>query len=301
MCSQNSAANNYDGCNDINSPRRKWVEYDSQVLTALFCVTGLGLIPWRFRDLYWLLKFRLCNEKKKGHAAKMIGLRKLGGIHRGWLRLPGSDTIDEMSAAAYEAERMNSPDAASRNNSAIGETNVVVPKSSDGSGSGSGSGLDDTSPIKDRTGADVGLSALPENDVRLPLPISKSPENPMTGVRAPPTALWKLDFVVWSMIWNTIFQCCLCGIMWGLNRYDRPSWSTGLFVALGCIIAALGGIVMFKEGKKVKKVEGVPVATEQRLEAAEDDVEAGLGSQRENGNGIAMKANGKSRSNDSTD
>lgn len=31
-------------CNDINSPRRIWVEYDSQIVNALFCVTGFGKI-----------------------------------------------------------------------------------------------------------------------------------------------------------------------------------------------------------------------------------------------------------------
>ncbi|TDZ39907.1 hypothetical protein CTRI78_v010449 [Colletotrichum trifolii] len=30
----------YPACNAINSPRRKWVEWDSQILNALFCVTG---------------------------------------------------------------------------------------------------------------------------------------------------------------------------------------------------------------------------------------------------------------------
>ena len=45
--------------------------------------------------------------------------------------------------------------------------------------------------------------------------------------------------------------------MWGLDRYDRPPWSTGLFVALACIIAGAGGIVAFREGRSVKRVEGV--------------------------------------------
>jgi len=30
--------------------RKNWIEIDSQILNALFCVTGLGLIPWRVRD-----------------------------------------------------------------------------------------------------------------------------------------------------------------------------------------------------------------------------------------------------------
>ena len=32
--------------------RKIWIEIDSQILNALFCVTGIGLIPWRLRDLY---------------------------------------------------------------------------------------------------------------------------------------------------------------------------------------------------------------------------------------------------------
>jgi hypothetical protein len=63
--------------------------------------------------------------------------------------------------------------------------------------------------------------------------------------------------------------------MWGLNRYDRPSWSTGLFVALACIVAAIGGIVMFIEGKKVKGIEGVPISDEDR-QLLQQDRERGV-------------------------
>jgi hypothetical protein len=34
--------------------------------------------------------------------------------------------------------------------------------------------------------------------------------------------------------------------MWGLNRYDRPSWSTGFFIACACVIAGAGGVVSYK-------------------------------------------------------
>lgn len=50
--------------------------------------------------------------------------------------------------------------------------------------------------------------------------------------------------------------------MWHYNRIDRPSWATGLFVAVGCIVAGAAGILMWHEGKNVKKVEGVPVRKE---------------------------------------
>ena len=56
-------------CNDLYSARRIWIEIDSQILNALFCVTGLGLLPWRLRD-GWLLA--------RGNWTK------LSVIHAGW-------------------------------------------------------------------------------------------------------------------------------------------------------------------------------------------------------------------------
>ncbi|CZT02032.1 uncharacterized protein RAG0_09357 [Rhynchosporium agropyri] len=201
-------------CNDINSPRRIWVEIDSQILNALFCVTGFGTIPWRFRDLYYLMQYRL--QKKE------IGLRRLAGINRGWFRLAGSQEL----------------------------------------------------PITLGPGAiDTELPNTPENTI--PFPISKIPDAPLTGIRAPPTAIWKLDFVIWTMVWNTFLQAVLCGFMWGYNRYDRPSWSTGFFVACACIVAAAGGIMGFIEGKHVKAIEGVPV-TEADQERLRRDRELGI-------------------------
>ena len=196
-------------CNDINSPRRKWIEIDSQILNALFCVTGFGLIPWRFRDLYYLMKFRLQH--------RYDALRQLAGINRSWFRLAGSE-------------------------------NRPVPG--------------------------IMFAHMPgeEDDRALPLPITAEPDQPLTGIRAPPTPVWKLDLVIWLYVWNTFLQAVLCGFMWGYNRYKRPSWSTGLFVALACIVAAAGGYIVFLEGKKVKKIEGVPWGAEDLLLDAEKGV-----------------------------
>ncbi|KAA8568515.1 hypothetical protein EYC84_007539 [Monilinia fructicola] len=173
-------------CNDINSPRRIWIEIDSQILNALFCVTGFGTIPWRFRDLYYLLQYRIGKND--------MGLRRLAGINRSWFRLPGSQ---DLPADLGPAQIMN------------------------------------------------GAAQIPPSCVAFPL--DKSPDAPLTGVRAPPTAMWKLDFVVWTMVWNTFLQAVLSGFMWGLNRYDRPSWSTGLFA-----------------------IEGVPVSDVDRAKLARD-------------------------------
>lgn len=201
-------------CNDINSPRRKWIEIDSQILNALFCVTGFGTIPWRFRDLYYLMQFRIQNDE--------MGLRRLAGINRGWFRLPGSQDLPATFGPS-EAE--------------VGGHN--------------------------------------QSESCLAFPLNKTPDAPLTGVRAPPTKLWKLDAIIWLMVWNTFFQCVLCGFMWGLNRYKRPSWSTGLFVALGCGVAIIGGIMSFIEGKHVKAIEGVPVS-EADQERLRRDAEQGI-------------------------
>lgn len=206
----------YPNCNDINSPRRKWVEYDSQVLTALFSLTGFGLAPWRFRDLYYLMKFRLQGKPE--------GLRRLAGIHRDWFRMPGTETLPVDVGPANVEEQL-------------------------------------------RAGA--------VQESLVPVPPGKIPEAPLTGVRAPATKVWKMDFMIWMMVWNTLFQCVLSGVMWGMNRFDRPSWSTGLFVALGCIVAAVGGIIMFVEGKKVKSIEGVPLTDRDRVRL-ERDQELGI-------------------------
>ena len=201
-------------CNDINSPRRKWIETDSQILNGLFCVTGFGTIPWRFRDLYYLLQYRVQKNE--------MGLRRLAGINRGWFRLAGSQDLPvTLGPADIEAEIANVPEGS------------------------------------------------------IPFPISKVANAPLTGIRAPPTKMWKLDFVIWAMVWNTFLQAVLSGFMWGLNRYNRPSWSTGLFVALACMVAAAGGIMSFIEGKHVKSIEGVPVS-EKDQERLRRDNELGI-------------------------
>ncbi|MCJ1474922.1 hypothetical protein MMC13_003582 [Lambiella insularis] len=207
-------------CNNIDSPRRVWVEIDSQILNSLFCVTGFGLIPWRFRDLYYLIKFRIMKQED--------ALRRLGGIHKSWFRLPGSENL----------------------------------------------------PIKPASIAPE-YSPEEESNPALPIPLSKTPPVPLTGVRAPATALWKLDYVILLFVLNTFLQAVLSGFMWGYNRYARPSWSTGLFVALACIVAAIAGIMQFTEGKKVKKVEGVPPEVVKVVR----DAEAGVGEKRKKENG----------------
>ena len=78
--------------------------------------------------------------------------------------------------------------------------------------------------------------------------------------------------------------------MWGLNRYDRPSWSTGLFVALASIVAAMGGIMQFTEGKKIKKIEGIPLDSDDTVRDVENGQHNPSGNLQEKGKGIGATA-----------
>jgi hypothetical protein len=191
-------------CNDKSSTKSTWIENDSQIVNALFCVTGLGLIPWRFRDLYYLLQFRLQHNP--------IGLRRLAGINREWFRLEDFEKVDPHWDPKLAIDNPN-----------------AIP-------------------------ADIPETAFA-------YPLEKSPDPPLTGERALPSKIWKLDFYIWCYVWNTFLQIGLCGVMWGLDNH-RPAASTAILIVLACLVAAAGGIATGMEGKKVKKIEGVPVSEE---------------------------------------
>ncbi|OJD29135.1 alpha-l-rhamnosidase c protein [Diplodia corticola] len=238
-------------CNALYSPRRVWIEIDSQILNALFCVTGFGLVPWRFRDCWWWAVWRFgCGKASWGATRaerRSYGLRRLAGINRGWFRLAGSEALPPTFPDHQDPQNPAKP---------------RKPAKKDESG-------------EQRRQDEGPVVTVPEgfDEKVLPAPLWKTPDPPPTGVRAPPTSPWKLDFVVWCNMWNTFLQACLAGFMWGLNRFDRPSWSTGLFVALACIVSAVGGLCIFLEGKAVKKVEGVPMESWRKNERVALDEE----------------------------
>ena len=203
-------------CNDLSSPRKKWIEIDSQVLNALFCVTGFGLIPWRFRDFYYLIQWRVMKKE--------LYFRKLAGVNRGWFRLPGSQNLPEHMVPPPKYTAKN-PDAQS-----------------------------ELPPLY----SEKEMEDL-ENNPAIPYPPDLMPEPPLTGVRARPSKPYILDVVVWMYLWNTIFQGALAGCMWGLNRFNRPNWTTGLFISIASVVAIVAGIVSAVESHRIKKIEGIPV------------------------------------------
>ena len=196
-------------CDDINSPRRVWIEIDSQILNALFCVTGFGLVPWRFRDLFYLLQWRCFGQRR--------AYLHLQEINRKWYRpAPPSPELGELG----EPAACCTVDAAP----AVTGTATTSPA---------------TSP----------------------------------ATVAPPTGSWKLDYVIWLYVWNTFFQCCLSGFMWGMDRRRRPSWTTGLFVGLACTVAFLAGGQVWWETRKVRAIEHAQPADDETSEAGEKAID----------------------------
>ncbi|KAK7470537.1 hypothetical protein VKT23_001962 [Stygiomarasmius scandens] len=64
--------------------------------------------------------------------------------------------------------------------------------------------------------------------------------------------------------WNSVFQCILCGTMWGLNRFERPAWSTGILIPAGFICGISSAILIARGGAKTKRT----VVVKEKLQAA---------------------------------
>jgi hypothetical protein len=230
-------------CDDVNSPRRLWIEIDAQILNALFCVTGLGLAPWRLRDLFWWAVWR-CRLRLPRWCWTSVAAR--GGLCGWWARWWRGGNC-RGGRGSYEGDDAAVGDAGGN------EGLLVLAHLQSGWFRLPTAPADDDAATKDM------------NDARAP-----SPGRP----RAPPTPRWKLDFVVWTAMLNTIVQVALASIMWAMDRFTRPSWATGLLVALASLVGAASGAVVYREQQRVKKVEGsggeaVPAAVE-----ADDEVKS---------------------------
>ncbi|KAH8651975.1 hypothetical protein BGZ61DRAFT_541922 [Ilyonectria robusta] len=84
-------AMNHPSADDDNSPGKKWLEIDSQILNALFCVTAFGLAPWRFRDLYLFFRAVHCKDRP--------AMLKLADQNKSWFRPPAWATEDSTEAS----------------------------------------------------------------------------------------------------------------------------------------------------------------------------------------------------------
>ncbi|KAG9698510.1 hypothetical protein KCU95_g2543, partial [Aureobasidium melanogenum] len=180
------AMNHPDGGDADSSPRKVWIEIDSQILNALFCLTAWGLAPWRLRDLWWLCVWRFGRGTERSSRA----IRRLAARNVSWFRLQECYLLDHEE--------------------------------------------DGVDPVLIR-------------------------RQTFSGETAPPTSSWKMDFVVWMMVLNTLLQVGMAYMMWRYNRIDRPTWGSGLFIGLGCAVSMFAGLMSWWEGRKIKKIEGPKV------------------------------------------
>ena len=72
----------------MSKERKKlWIENDSQILNGLFCLTSWGLAPWRIRDTYWLLMWRIGSGERSRSSIKHLAKRSTS-----WFRMRNCDS-----------------------------------------------------------------------------------------------------------------------------------------------------------------------------------------------------------------
>ena len=231
----------YPDCNNKQySARQIWIENTSQILTALFCVTAFGLLPWRLRDFYYMLRYQMLGDYD-AH-------RKLAGFYRSWYRLPGSEKLPELLEPPAEPADLKAKHLFSlkKQPEIDSEKRLMVNEE---------------------------IAALEANPA-VPLPPWSMAPAPLTGIRARATKFSALAWMIWFYILNTLFQVGLCVVMWGFNSFQRNhayfSALTALFIVLGCGTGIGAGIVVGREGKVIKETEGIPVKDYDVPETAAD-------------------------------
>ncbi|KLO18050.1 hypothetical protein SCHPADRAFT_135198 [Schizopora paradoxa] len=65
---------------------------------------------------------------------------------------------------------------------------------------------------------------------------------------------------------NSVFQVILCGCMWGLNRFQRPAWTTGSLIPLSFICGILSAVFIWRGGQKTKRTKEVRERLKMALE-----------------------------------
>ncbi|KAF9055465.1 hypothetical protein BDZ89DRAFT_937908 [Hymenopellis radicata] len=71
---------------------------------------------------------------------------------------------------------------------------------------------------------------------------------------------YPINTALWICLFNdgnTIFQIMLCGTMWGLDRFQRPAWSTGTLIPAAFICGISSAIFIARGSSKTKRIKEV--------------------------------------------
>lgn len=222
----------------INNGKNKdyWVEVFSQLENALFTIPGVGLIPWRVRDT-WRMAWIAYYQHLTWRLRKKQGLPKLAD----------KNDIPSVGPAPGKARKKNK-----------------VPDNDDSSDDES---VSTSSPQE--LPADAVLSpqqALQLHSLQTRFAESQSWYRPHeTFTHHAFSISYALYITIFNDL-NSLFQCLLCGYMWGYatHYHDRPAWSTGTFMPCSFLAGIAAAVLIWKGGEKSKKKREV----EEKLLAA---------------------------------
>ncbi|EST04787.1 Protein of unknown function DUF2985 [Kalmanozyma brasiliensis GHG001] len=212
-----------------------WIEVFSQFENGLFTIPGVGLIPWRLRDT-WRMGWIAYYQHLTWRLRKKQGLPKL------------ADKNDVPSVVAKAHRKRNTSDDDSSDEEE--EPKVVLTS-------------DAVLSPQQATHLHTLQTAFAESQSWY------RPHETFTHHAFSITAA--LSITLFNDL-NSLFQCLLCGYMWGYATHyrDRPAWSTGTFMPCSFLAGIAAGVTIWKGGERSKKKREVE---ERLLEAFARDVD----------------------------
>ncbi|ETW83885.1 hypothetical protein HETIRDRAFT_238575, partial [Heterobasidion irregulare TC 32-1] len=175
-----------------------WVEVSSQIECGLFCVTGLGLIPWRVTDTYRV--YKIWRYKRRTRL-----LRKQHG-------LPELFDPDDLPDPIYDPNYVH--------------------------------------VLTEEEQADLHY----QQQKFMKSQTWYRPHGTETHRAFP---INKALLICCLNDGNSIFQICLCGVQWGLNRFERPAWTTGILIPLSFLCGIFSGVFIWRGGQQTKRTARV--------------------------------------------
>lgn len=124
--------------------KKLWIEIASQVLTALFTITGIGMLPWRIIDTYYISIIYSYARRTRERRAK-LGLPPLenmndlpdpepvlpgGGLESECRPAVGEGTLKEETEGDIELGRVGSPVEEAHHLPSNEQSNVLTPSES---------------------------------------------------------------------------------------------------------------------------------------------------------------------------
>ncbi|SCV73889.1 BQ2448_6319 [Microbotryum intermedium] len=258
--------------------KKLWVEVCSQVLTALFCVTSLFPLPWRLMDAYSICiiwHYAVVTRKRRAK----LGLPPLkdpndlpdpaeaeywigaGGEKMTGPRVAPTVIPPRKSKLPWKKHKDTAQDAHATNPATGESVPLEVIESHIGSDA-----MDEVVVLSDREEAKL-------RHAQAKFARSQNYYRPHT---TPTHHAFPIKQAVWIslfMIGNSAFQAILCGVMWGLNRYDRPAWTTGCLIPLsfGCGIA--GAILIWQCSERTKRKAEVTAKVWRMMKKDEEELQ----------------------------